>query len=117
MALVIWGLAVVLSLTLWTSEASAHRLRVIVTAYSLGAVTASGTRPHPGVIALSRDVERHLQVRFGDRLTLEGLGTYRFTDRMPRSWHRRVDLYMTTRHQALTFGKRQTWITLLPPTS
>ncbi len=99
---------VILLVCLWTlpGETSPHCLHVTVTAYASGWVTASGTRPAPGVIALSRDVERALGVRFGDRVTLEGLGTYRFTDRMPWYWHRRVDLYMSSRRAALTFGKR-----------
>ena len=111
----VWGLVTVLSLSFLTGETSTRRLRVTVTAYSAGWITASGTRPHPGEIALSRDVERTLGVRFGDRITLEGLGTYRFTDRMPWYWQARVDLYMTSRREARLFGKRQAWLQVINP--
>ncbi len=85
---------------------AAEPLRVTVTAYASGTVTASGKRPRPGMIALSRDVERAFGVHFGDLVHLHGLGTYRFEDRMPFYWHRRVDLYMTSRPAARQFGKQ-----------
>ena len=88
-------------------DACPERLPVTVTAYASGTVTASGRRPQPGMLALSRDVERALGVRFGDRVQLAGLGTYTFQDRMPRRWTRRVDLYLPSRHAARQFGKQR----------
>lgn len=93
-----------------TSEARQERLQVTVTAYASGWITASGRRPRPGMIALSRDVERLLGVRFGDRVRLEGLGDYVFQDRMPWHWYRRVDLYLPSRQAAVQFGVRHAWL-------
>jgi 3D (Asp-Asp-Asp) domain-containing protein len=74
------------------------------------------------MVALSRDVERALGVRFGDRVVLrtasdratreassrpQGLGTWVFHDRMPWYWTRRVDLYLPSRHAARQFGKQR----------
>jgi 3D (Asp-Asp-Asp) domain-containing protein len=88
------------------ARGEAQPLRVTVTAYSQGILTAAGTRPRVGILALSRDVERALQVRFGDQVSLGGLGTYTFGDRMPRQWHRRVDLYLPPHARARHFGIR-----------
>jgi len=85
---------------------AADPLRVTVTAYASGTVTTSGKRPRPGMIALSRDVERALRVHFGDLVHLSGLGPYRFEDRMPWYWHRRVDVYLASRQAARQFGKQ-----------
>jgi 3D (Asp-Asp-Asp) domain-containing protein len=105
------ALLLLLCLVGLTSEAHPHRLQVTVTAYASGTRTASGHRPQPGMLALSRDVERGLGVRFGDRVHLTRLGTFVFHDRMPRYWHRRVDLYLPTRHAARQFGVRRTGLT------
>jgi 3D (Asp-Asp-Asp) domain-containing protein len=67
-------------------------------------ITASGRRVRPGIIALSRDIEREFGVRFGDVLYLEGLGYYQFQDRMHRRWKRRVDIFHTTKQEAENFG-------------
>ncbi len=97
-------LLILLCLLAFTSDARQERLQVTVTAYASGWITASGRRPRPGMIALSRDVERLLGVRFGDRVQLVGLGTYVFEDRMPWYWHRRVDVYLPPKARALDFG-------------
>ena len=97
-------LLILLCLLALTSDARQDRLQVTVTAYASGWITASGRRPRPGMIALSRDVERLLGVRFGDRVQLVGLGTYVFEDRMPWYWHRRVDVYLPPTVRALDFG-------------
>jgi 3D (Asp-Asp-Asp) domain-containing protein len=100
-----------LCLVALTSDAHEQRLQVTVTAYAGGTVTASGRRPQPGMLALSRDVAHALGVSFGDRVHLAGLGTYTFEDRMPRRWSRRVDLYLPSRHAARQFGRRRTGLT------
>lgn len=82
------------------------RLPVTITAYATGTRTASGLRPRPGMLAVSRDLERAYHLRFGDLLTLANLGTFLFEDRMPPYWTRRIDLYMSSRSKALRFGRR-----------
>src|SRR4029450_191165 len=62
-------------------HAPAPRLRVTVTAYSHSGKTASGRRVRPGIVALSRDVEQALGVTLGERVVLEGLGTFVLDDR------------------------------------
>jgi 3D (Asp-Asp-Asp) domain-containing protein len=101
-----FALLLLLCLVGLNSDAHEQRLQVTVTAYAGGTITASGRRPQPGMIALSRDVERALGVRFGDRVHLAGLGTFVFHDRMPRQWSRRVDLYLASRHAARQFGRQ-----------
>src|SRR5207244_13659109 len=97
-------------LVAFTGDTSQQSVRVSVTAtaYSSGKITASGLRVRPGHIALSRDVERVLHAKFGDFVTLEGIGTFEVQDRMPWYWHRRVDLYLPPKSRAMQFGiKRQ----------
>jgi 3D (Asp-Asp-Asp) domain-containing protein len=92
-------------------------LWVTVTAYASGTRTASGRRPRPGMLAVSRDLERALHLHFGDRITLENFGTFIFEDRMPRQWSRRVDVYMSSKRKALQFGKRRAglWVDIPGP--
>lgn len=72
-------------------------------------VTASLTRVEDGIIALSRDLEQTLHLKFGDLVTLKTsdgrlLGTFRFQDRMNKKWIRRVDIFMWDESDALNFG-------------
>jgi 3D (Asp-Asp-Asp) domain-containing protein len=82
-----------------------HRI-VTVTAYSRrsGKVTASGQRVRPGIIALSRDLERDLGATFGDLIHLSGIGAFEFQDRMSHYWTERVDVYQECYHEAKRFG-------------
>ena len=66
---------------------------------------ASGQKTYPGVIALSRSLERDLGVRFGDIIIIEGVGEFVFKDRMPPRWKNyRVDIYYPTLRQCRVFG-------------
>ena len=81
---------------------------VTVTAYhhcpgSKG-ITSSGCRVKRGVIAVSRDLERNLNLGFGDRVLLHGMGVFEFQDRMASRWHKKVDVYLTTQQKARHFG-------------
>jgi 3D (Asp-Asp-Asp) domain-containing protein len=86
---------------------------VTVTAYhncpgskTLG-ITASGKRVKAGVIAVSRDVERNLNLDFGDQLLLHGLGVFEFQDRMASRWRQKVDIFMDSENRASRFGVRR----------
>lgn len=84
---------------------------VTVTAYhhcpgSKG-ITASGQRVKRGIIAVSRDLERNLQLRYGDRLLLHGMGVYEFQDRMASRWHKKVDVYLDSQRKAYRFGVKR----------
>ena len=87
-------------------DTPAHHLSVTVTAYCTGSVTAAGTRPRVGIVALSRDVERRMWLELSDTVRLQGMGVYTFEDRMPFYWQRRVDVYMSSCPDARQFGTR-----------
>ncbi|MGQ9688760.1 MAG: 3D domain-containing protein [Desulfobaccales bacterium] len=86
---------------------------VSVTAYSYFGgqspynITASGKKVKEGMVAVSRDVERHLNLTFGDRVLLHGLGVFEFQDRMAPRWTRKADVFMHSNHEARRFGVRR----------
>jgi 3D (Asp-Asp-Asp) domain-containing protein len=88
---------------------------VTVTAYHPGVycrgsrqgITASGHRVKEGIVAVSRDVERNLNLGFGDRLLLHGLGVFEFQDRMASRCHKKVDIFMDCKSKAIRFGVRR----------
>ncbi len=84
---------------------------VTVTAYhhcpgSKG-ITASGRRVKVGMIALSRDLERNLNMDFGDRVLLHGMGVFEFQDRMAPRWNKKVDIYLDNQCKAMDFGVKR----------
>jgi len=87
---------------------------IVVTAYSPTKdqcdddplITASNIRVRDGIIALSRDLEKDLNLKFGDRVSIEGVGEFEFQDRMNRRWLRKADIFMWSREEALRFGKQ-----------
>jgi len=84
---------------------------VTVTAYhhcpgSKG-ITASGRRVQVGMIALSRDLERNLNMDFGDRVLLHGMGVFEFQDRMAPRWNKKADIYLDNQGKAYRFGVKR----------
>lgn len=75
-----------------------------VTAYCHPGKTASGIRVQDGILALSRDLEHNLDMRFGDNVKLEGFGTFSFQDRMASYKRQQADIWMPGRSEALRFG-------------
>jgi 3D (Asp-Asp-Asp) domain-containing protein len=75
-----------------------------VTAYCHPGRTASGIRVQDGILALSRDLEFNLDMRFGDQVKLEGLGTYSFQDRMAGHKRRQADIWVPCHSEAMRFG-------------
>ena len=67
-------------------------------------ITASNQHVRPGIIAVSRDIEADMGLRFGDRVHIYGLGTYEFQDRMNARYERSVDIYMPTERECRVFG-------------
>ncbi len=88
---------------------------VTVTAYHPGAycpgvpkgITASGIKVQEGMIAVSRDVERNLNLDFGDRVLLHGLGVFEFQDRMALRCKKKVDVYLDCTKKARRFGVKR----------
>jgi len=70
-------------------------------------ITASGERVRDGMLAVSRDVEEGMNLGFGDRVLLNGLGVYAFKDRMAARMHKKVDIYMGCMERARRFGVRR----------
>lgn len=85
---------------------------VTVTAYHPGVycrgsrkgITASGQKVKEGMIAVSRDVERKLNLDFGDRVLLHGIGVFDFQDRMASRCRAKVDIFMNCKRKAIRFG-------------
>ena len=107
------GLAMLLG---WPQPTKCITMSVVtVTAYHPGVyakgsrrgVTASGQRVAEGMIAVSRDVERNLNLDFGDRLLLHGLGVFEFQDRMASRMRHKVDIFMKSYQKARRFGVRR----------
>jgi len=99
------------AVSLQPQRAKVSRLPVKVTAYTQHRhATASGHRVHRGVVALSRDLEHALGVELGDRVVLEGIGTYVFEDRTAARWRRRVDIFMESPKAARQFGVKATYV-------
>lgn len=87
---------------------------VTVTAYSYNCcrapnygITSSGKRVQEGIVALSRDVERSLNLDFGDRVLLHGLGVFEFQDRMASRWRNKADIFMHSVPNARRFGVKR----------
>ena len=86
---------------------------VSVTAYSYNGgsyphnITASGKRVQEGMVAVSRDVERNLKLKFGDKVMLHGLGVFEFQDRMASRWRLKADIFMHSNRKASRFGVRR----------
>jgi len=92
-------------------RAEVSRLPVKVTAYTQHRhVAASGRRVRRGVVALSPDLEHALGVEFGDRVVLEGMGTFIFEDRTATHWRRRADIFMESPKAARHFGVKATYV-------
>jgi hypothetical protein len=102
-------------LVVMQADARERGIPVTVTAYSWsGYRSSSGRWPYVGMLAVSRDLERSLGLRFGQRLWLERLGVYIFGCRMPPQWHARVDIYLPTARQARHFGVHRSVLRILP---
>lgn len=88
---------------------------VTVTAYHPGVtapgspkgITASGQKVSEGMMAVSRDVERSLNLNFGDRVLLHGMGVFDFQDRMHPRCKKKADVFMKSKKNAVKFGVRR----------
>jgi 3D (Asp-Asp-Asp) domain-containing protein len=76
-------------------------------------ITASGKKVRHGYCALSRDLEAKYNLKFGDRIWVNGLGILRFEDRMHQRKRRQVDIFMWDYRNAIEFGIRHGKILLI----
>lgn len=110
------------------SSATGRSLVVHATAYNSEAgqtdatpfITATGTRTRPGVLAVSRDLLRVFP--YGTRVRLDDLSgnspwlsgrTFVVEDTMNARFTNRIDLWMGSRSEALSWGGRSVRITAL----
>lgn len=75
-------------------------------------VTASGTRPKPWTLAVSRDLLPHFP--YGSVVELNGQ-LYVVEDTMHQRWRRRVDIWTPSRAEAIRRGRRTGILILLSP--
>lgn len=73
-------------------------------------ITASADYVRDGIVALSQDLEKTLELEFGDIIVLETrngkfLGEFEFQDRMNKRWRNKVDIFMWKKKDAIKFGK------------
>ncbi len=70
-------------------------------------ITAFQKPVREGTIAISRDLEKELGWREGDRIHIHGLGVFEVNDRMAFKWKKRVDIFFHDTEKALSFGIKQ----------
>ena len=103
----------IIPLSVMISDSQAQMVKV--TAYtarvcetdSTPTITASNKRVREGYVALSRDLEKRYNLRFGDRVLIKKIGIFEFQDRMHRRKKRQVDIYMNSLSKAKEFGVKR----------
>lgn len=95
------------SASVWADE-----IKVSVTAYTLKECyhnkgkTASGEIVRPGIVAVSRDLERK-GLKIGTKIAISDMGTFVVKDRTSRRNRGNLDIYMPSHKQALKFGRQK----------
>jgi 3D (Asp-Asp-Asp) domain-containing protein len=92
---------------------SAGAMRVTATAYCRGRLTATGTKPAPGIVAADPAV-----LPFGTRIRLTGLdtrynGVYTVRDSGASIRGHRIDLFMADCNEAVRFGRRAATVAIV----
>jgi len=95
----------------------AEEIKISVTAYTLKECyhnkgkTASGELVRPGIVAVSRDLERK-GLKLGTKIKISDLGTFIVKDRTSRRNRGNVDVYMNSYTDALKFGRQKSTLVL-----
>ena len=90
----------------------AEEIKISVTAYTLKecyhnkGTTASGEFVKPGMIAVSRDLERK-GLKLGTKIKISDRGTFIVKDRTSRRNRGNIDIYMPSYKKALRFGRQK----------
>ena len=106
--------AIAISLYMTGDIYGAEKLKLRITAYTpaeCGYITASGDRVSKGICAISRDVEKNLGVRFGNKFYIHGVGVFNFKDRTSKELKRTIDIFFWTQKEAKKFGVKECWVT------
>lgn len=86
--------------------------KIAVTAYTLKecyhnkGITSSGEFVKPGMVAVSRDLERK-GLKIGTKIKISDMGTFIVKDRTSRKNRGNVDIYMHSYKKALRFGRQK----------
>lgn len=75
-------------------------------------ITASNSRVRPGIVAVSQDLFRKGWV-FGRKVYIVGYGVYTIEDLLARRKRNQLDIFMTSKTQALQFGRKRLRVFLL----
>lgn len=95
----------------------AEEIKISVTAYTLKECyhnkgrTASGEIVKPGMVAVSRDLERK-GLKLGTKIKIDNLGTFIVKDRTARKNRGNVDIFMNSYTEALQFGRQKSILVL-----
>jgi 3D (Asp-Asp-Asp) domain-containing protein len=92
---------------------TAGAMRVTATAYCTGRMTATGTKPGPGIVAADPAV-----LPFGTRIRLTGLearynGVYTVRDTGASIRGHRIDLFIPNCTEAVRFGRRAATVAIV----
>jgi len=94
-------------------------VRVLATGYSSTVaetdatpfITAANTPTRRGTLAVSQNLLREYTpgapFSFGDRVHVHGVGEFLVEDSMNARWANRIDIWFTSREDALNFGRRE----------
>lgn len=94
----------VLTITAYNAEASQTD--------STPFITASNSRVRPGIVAVSQDLFRKGWV-FGRKVYIVGHGVYTIEDLLARRKRNQLDIFMSSRNQAVQFGRKRLRVFLL----
>ncbi len=90
----------------------AEEIKVSVTAYTMKECyqnkgkTASGEFVRPGIVAVSRDLERQ-GLKLGTKIKISGMGTFVVKDRTSRRNRSNIDIFMNSHAKAMRFGRQK----------
>jgi 3D (Asp-Asp-Asp) domain-containing protein len=95
------------------APAPGARLRFVATAYCKGTTTASGVQVRTGIAAADPDLLPVGSVIQIDNLPEKYNGIYTIMDTGPAVQGRKIDVYMWSCYEALSFGRRSILLTVL----
>ena len=99
-------LTAVVAVIVLASVVSAKEMQVTATAYCFDSITATGDKPAPGTIAVSRDMLNN-GWEYGDTVEVDGLGCFVIKDVMHKRKRKSVDIYVRNKKQAREFGRQE----------
>lgn len=106
---VILGIFILLNVSI---SVQAEEIKVSVTAYTLKecyqnkGITASGEYVRPGIVAVSRDLEKQ-GLKLGTKIKISGMGTFVVKDRTSRKNRSNIDIFMNSHAKAIRFGRQK----------